>query len=156
MALYGAAGRAYLEDAIAGRWDELHPRLVRRLAAPMPTLDEYLASEAEVDGLRRDVAEAFRRYDLLLGPTVPVPAHQHDCEELVIDGGAFHPRTALRGTIPFDLTGSPALSVPFGTSSEGLPIGVQLIGRHFDEETVFRAAMGLERARGPLPRPPLP
>jgi aspartyl-tRNA(Asn)/glutamyl-tRNA(Gln) amidotransferase subunit A len=153
--LYGAEGRAYLEDVIGDRWDELHPVLAKRLAAPMPTLEEYLAAEAEVEGLRRDLADAFRRHDLLLGPTVSVPAHPHGIEELVVDGRPFHARTTLRATIPFDLTGSPALSVPFGTSSEGLPIGVQLIGRHLEEETIFRAAMGLERARGPLPRPPL-
>jgi aspartyl-tRNA(Asn)/glutamyl-tRNA(Gln) amidotransferase subunit A len=156
MALYGAAGHSYLDEVIAGRWDQLHPRLARRLGAPMPTLDDYLAAEDEVEGLCRDLAEAFRRYDLLLGPTVPVPAHPHDCEELLVDGVAFHPRTALRATIPFDLTGSPALSVPFGSSADGLPIGVQLVGRHFDEETVFRAGMALEGSRGPLARPPLP
>ena len=59
----------------------------------------------------------------------------------------------MRATIPFDLTGSPALAVPFGTSPEGLPIGVQVVGRRFDEETVLRVGMALEQARGPLPRP---
>jgi aspartyl-tRNA(Asn)/glutamyl-tRNA(Gln) amidotransferase subunit A len=155
LTIYGAEGRSYLEEAIAGRWDELHPALARRLSSPLPALEDYLAGEAEVEGLRRDVHAAFRRYDLLLGPTVPVPAHGHDLQELVVDGQALHPRTTLRATIPFDLTGSPALSVPFGASSEGLPIGVQLVGRHFEEETVFRAGLALEHVRGPLPRPPL-
>jgi aspartyl-tRNA(Asn)/glutamyl-tRNA(Gln) amidotransferase subunit A len=155
LTLFGAEGRAYLDDAIAGRWDELHPVLSRRLASPLPTLEQYVAAEAEAEALRRDLAEVFRRYDLLLCPTVPVPAHPHGIEELVIDGRPHPPRTILRWTIPFDLTGSPALSVPFGMSSEGLPVGVQLVGRHFAEETVLKAGMGLEHARGPLPQPPL-
>ena len=65
-------------------------------------------------------------------------------------------RSALRATIPFDLTGSPAISVPFRWSAEGLPIGVQLVGRHFGEPTLLRAAAALESAReDPQRRPPV-
>ena len=60
----------------------------------------------------------------------------------------------MRATIPFDLTGSPALSVPFGWSDDGLPIGVQIVGRHFDEENVLRVGMALERLRGEDTRTP--
>jgi Asp-tRNA(Asn)/Glu-tRNA(Gln) amidotransferase A subunit family amidase len=59
----------------------------------------------------------------------------------------------MRATIPFDLSGSPALSVPFARSADGLPIGVQLVGRRFDEATVLQAGIRLEQARGPLPLP---
>jgi aspartyl-tRNA(Asn)/glutamyl-tRNA(Gln) amidotransferase subunit A len=58
--------------------------------------------------------------------------------------------------VPWNLTGSPALSLPFGMSADGLPIGVQLVGRHFEESVVLQAAMALEEAspvRGK--RPPL-
>jgi len=48
--------------------------------------------------------------------------------------------------VPWNLTGSPAISVPFGLSSAGLPIGVQLVGRHFEERIVLQAAMALEEA----------
>ena len=53
----------------------------------------------------------------------------------------------MRATIPFDLTGSPAISVPYAESKDGLPIGVQLVGRRFDEETLLRVARKLEAAR---------
>lgn len=53
----------------------------------------------------------------------------------------------MRATIPFDLTGSPAISVPFAESGEGLPIGVQLVGRRLDEPTLLRVARRLEAAR---------
>jgi aspartyl-tRNA(Asn)/glutamyl-tRNA(Gln) amidotransferase subunit A len=52
----------------------------------------------------------------------------------------------MRATIPFDLTGSPALTVPFARSRDGLPIGVQFVGRRFEDETVLRAGALLERA----------
>jgi aspartyl-tRNA(Asn)/glutamyl-tRNA(Gln) amidotransferase subunit A len=61
----------------------------------------------------------------------------------------------LRATVPFDLTGSPALSVPFGWSREGLPIGVQVVGRHFEEATVLEVGLALEarhEARSRRPR----
>ena len=62
-------------------------------------------------------------------------------------------RHALRATVPWDLTGSPAISVPFGWSSKGMPIGVQVVGRHFDELTVLQAAKALESHRGELRHP---
>ena len=51
-------------------------------------------------------------------------------------------------TCPFDITGHPAVSVPCGLSSSGLPIGFQIVGRHFDEATVYRVAYALERELG--------
>ncbi|MEX2159159.1 MAG: amidase [Dehalococcoidia bacterium] len=60
-----------------------------------------------------------------------------------------------RLTAAFDVTGQPAASVPCGFTSEGLPVGLQLIGRHFDEATVLRAAHSYEEARGPWPQPPV-
>jgi aspartyl-tRNA(Asn)/glutamyl-tRNA(Gln) amidotransferase subunit A len=108
---------------------------------------EYLQASAELDGLRREVACYFARYDLLLCPVGPVPAHPHDSPEIDVAGQKLPARNALRATVPFDLTGSPAISVPFRWSAEGLPIGVQLVGRHFDEPTLLRTAAALESAR---------
>jgi aspartyl-tRNA(Asn)/glutamyl-tRNA(Gln) amidotransferase subunit A len=151
MTLYGGGGRAYFQSVIGDRWDELHPRLRQRLSAPAPSLDDYLAAESAVDELRRGVAAFFEAHELLLCPTSLVPAHGHDADELTIGGVACAPRTTMRATIPFDLTGSPALSVPFGRSADGLPIGVQLVGRRFEDATVLEAGQVLETARGPLP-----
>lgn len=153
MTLYGAGGRVYFQDVIGDRWDELHPRLRNRLSAPLASLDDYLAAESAVEELRRDVAAHFETHELLLCPTSLVPAHAHDADELEIAGEACAPRATMRATIPFDLTGSPALSVPFGRSADGLPIGVQVVGRRFEDATVLEAGLALERARGPLPSP---
>ena len=56
----------------------------------------------------------------------------------------------FRMNVPWDLTGSPAVSVPFGWSADNLPIGLQLVGRHFDEATVLRVAAALEELGGAL------
>ncbi|MBI3329322.1 MAG: amidase [Nitrospinae bacterium] len=156
MTLFTAEAGRYLEGIIGGRHAELHPVLQRRLAVRVESLQDYLAAEAEVEGLRRDIAQYFTRYDVLICPTVPVPAHPHDASECVIDGQALPPRHVVRATVPFDLTGSPGLSVPFGWSREGLPIGVQVVGRHFDEATVLRVGIALEARHAATKRhPPL-
>ncbi|HEY8415063.1 MAG TPA: amidase family protein, partial [Thermaerobacter sp.] len=58
----------------------------------------------------------------------------------------------IRLTAPFNVTGQPALSVPVGVGASGLPLGMQIVGRPFDEATVIRVGAAYERARGPLPR----
>jgi aspartyl-tRNA(Asn)/glutamyl-tRNA(Gln) amidotransferase subunit A len=113
------------------------------------SLAEYVAAEEAVEELRLGLPEAFREHDVLLCPTVPVPAHPHDPAEVVIDGTAYPPRATMRATIPWDLSGSPALSVPFTESEEGLPIGVQVVGRQFEDEVVLRVGAALERPRAP-------
>ena len=146
LQLYGAESGAYFEKLVAGRRDELHPVLRRRLELQAPTLDEYVAAEVAVEQLRRHLASFFRRNDILLCPTAPIIAPAHDSEEIRIAGLAYPPRAAMRTTIPFDLTGSPALTVPFARSGDGLPIGVQLVGRRFEDDTVLRVGAALEGA----------
>jgi Asp-tRNA(Asn)/Glu-tRNA(Gln) amidotransferase A subunit family amidase len=146
LRLYGAESAVYFDELVGDRRDELHEALRRRLDLPTPTLTEYVAAEAAVERLRRDLASFFRRYDILLCPTAPVVAQPHDAEEILIGDASYGPRVSMRATIPFDLTGSPALTVPFARSREGLPIGVQLVGRPFEDETVLAAGAALEAA----------
>ena len=154
MAFFLGEGAHYLDPIIEGRKDELAPSMQRRLAQPEPTLQDYLKATADCEHLRQDLAQYFAEFDLLLCPTGPLPAHEHEAAELVIEGQRVEPRNSLSATVPFDLTGSPAVSVPFGWSSEGLPIGVQLVGRHFDEPTLLHAASALDALNEPR-RPPL-
>ena len=93
-------------------------------------------------------------HDLLLCPTSPVSAHRHEAPELVINGVSVQGRNSLRATVPFDLTGSPAVTVPFGYSNDGLPIGVQLVAPHFGEGILLHAAAALEHMRAGTRRHP--
>ena len=146
----------YFAPIIRGREYELSPIMARRLAGPWPDIREYTRHMAHWEALRRSMMAYFSTFDLLLCPTMPTPAYPHGQRELTIDGQSIKARRKLVTVVPWNLTGSPALSLPFGMSSDGLPIGVQLVGRHFEEATVLRAAMALEEAspvRGT--RPPL-
>ena len=147
MALYAAEAGQYLEPLISGREDELSPPIQRRLRFPQPSLEAYLDALTGCEHLRQEVARYFGEFDLLLCPSGPVAAHPHDSVRLVVGEKEAAGRHALSATLPADLTGSPAVSVPFGWSQDGVPIGVQLVGRHFDEANLLRAASALEGRR---------
>ena len=166
MVIYAAEGSHYLEPLIAGREEELSQPMRRRMAWPPPEFSGYLDALQKVERLRQATVELFTDYDLLLCPTSPIPANPHDPISLgagvmdyppstiQVDGQAVAGRNALRATIPSDFTGSPAISVPFGWSSDGLPIGVQLIGPHLADALVLLTAsvlMGLGATAGRRP-----
>ena len=154
--IFVAEARRYAAPTVAGRESELTPLFkARYLDSPHSTLDEYLEAIEQWEALRLKVKEHFTRYDIFLCPTVPMPPFPHGQREFHIAGQTQPGRHTLRLTLPWDLTGSPAISVPFGWSSEGLPIGVQLVGRHFEELTVLRAAHALEGSFKEQRRPTL-
>ncbi len=144
--IWALEGGYYLEPFIKGRESELFPFMQKRLANPWPDVREYLRALAGWEAIRHGMTAYFRRYNLLLCPTLPVTAYAHGLSELTIDGVTVGARRKLISVVPWSLTGSPAISVPFGLSSDGLPIGVQLVGRHFEESVVLRAALALEEA----------
>ena len=98
----------------------------------------------------------FEQYDLLLCPTSAVTAFELEppgpLGPMVIDGQEVGPLAWMSYTFPFNFTGQPAASVPCGMSSGGLPVGLQLVGRMYDEVSILRAAAALEQAR-PWPFP---
>lgn len=147
LAIYGAESAAYFADVVGDRRDELHPRMRRRLELPPPTAAELAAAKAAVEELRAHTTALFADIDVLVCQTAPTTAHPHGIDELLVDGVAHHPRTSMRATTPWNLTGSPAITVPFARSAEGLPIGAQLVARHGDEATLLAVARSLEAAR---------
>jgi len=93
--------------------------------------------------MRADVQAAFRaaRLDAIVTPTLPITSMPLD--EMITDRDL--PRL-IPFTLPWNLTGLPALSVPCGFTPAGLPAGLQIVGRPFDETTIFRVGHAYERA----------
>lgn len=107
--------------------------------------DAYYLQAQKVRALiARDFTNAFAEVDALLTPTAPGDAFK--LGEKQDDPVAMYLNDVL--TVPASLAGVPALSVPGGVSARGLPLGLQVIGRPFDEETVIRVGAILEQARG--------
>ncbi len=156
MTLLVAEAAHYFEPVVAGRKDRLAPSVQRLLDTPPPAIADYVAALAGCEQLRVDLMQHFSNHDLLLLPTAPVTAHPHDAVSLEVDGQTVPAAHAAAITPAFGITGSPAISVPFGLSPDGLPIGVQLVARHFEEATLLRAAAALESAASlKTRRPPL-
>ena len=100
----------------------------------------------------------FEKYDLLLTPTVACPPFPIGLDNPTEIAGKPVPAYAwVPFTYPFNMTGQPAASVPAGFTRDGLPIGLQIVGRRFDDAGVLRAAAAFERARPwAARRPPEP
>ncbi|MET4726141.1 aspartyl-tRNA(Asn)/glutamyl-tRNA(Gln) amidotransferase subunit A [Bradyrhizobium japonicum] len=132
------------EKVTAGHEVEIfrHARLV--LDAPDTPIADFVAAEQAIERLRDSFAEYFRRYDVLLCPVTPFPATRHGLNDVVVDGVTVSPFHVMSATSPFSLTGMPALSMRFGTSRDGLPIGVQVVSSWLAEPTVLKVASLLE------------
>jgi aspartyl-tRNA(Asn)/glutamyl-tRNA(Gln) amidotransferase subunit A len=138
--------------ATAGRPDtEIYKMARAMLSLPDTSIDDYVAAEQAAERLRDGYAAYFRDHDVLLTPVLPVPAHRHGIRDLVVNGETVD-LTYLQGaTVPLNVTGLPGLSMRFGTSRDGLPINVQVVGRWQAETTVLHAASlleGLSSVRG--------
>lgn len=103
--------------------------------------DAYYKKAQKVRTLiKQDFENVFAKYDVILGPTTPAPAFNFG--EKIGDPLAMYANDIF--TIPVSLAGVPAISVPCGFA-DGLPVGLQIIGKHFDESTVYRAAHAFEQ-----------
>ncbi|MCI0402325.1 MAG: Asp-tRNA(Asn)/Glu-tRNA(Gln) amidotransferase GatCAB subunit A, partial [Acidobacteria bacterium] len=102
----------------------------------------YLKAQKVRTLLARDFDQAFQRVDAVVAPTTPTPAFK--LGEKTDDPLAMY--LADIYTVTGDLAGIPGISVPCGTTTSGLPIGLQVLARHFDESTVLRVARAVEAA----------
>jgi aspartyl-tRNA(Asn)/glutamyl-tRNA(Gln) amidotransferase subunit A len=110
---------------------------------------DYLKAEQLRAQLMTDFKAVFERVDVVVTPTSPVTAWRHGQPSVTTGGVRESPLAASwRLTYPFNLTGSPALSLPCGFDSRGLPVGLQIAGKPFDEATVLRVAHAYERVHG--------
>ena len=105
----------------------------------------YLKAQRVRSLLARDFDQAFARVDVIVTPTTPTPAFK--LGEKADDPLAMYLADIF--TVTADLAGIPGISIPCGKSKEGLPIGMQILGKHFDEATVLRVAHVAEHALAP-------
>ena len=130
---------------------ELQPAVLARLAPGLrvSAYDYIQGSRLRAQFTREFITDVFSRTDVLVAPTIPEPApalaeaKSGTTDDVVKRMGRFS-----RLTRPFNALGLPVLSVPCGFSAAGLPIGLQIVGRPFDEATVLRLGHAYEEAAG--------
>lgn len=146
FAIIASEAMAYHEPYLKTRAAEYGPDVRARLSTGQFILaSQYLKAQRARQVIREEVDVVLGRFDALLLPTTPIPAPRTDERAVTVDGLSDDPRAWLtRCTRPINLTGHPALSVPCGLTAGGLPIGLQLVGRHFDEATLFRIGAAFE------------
>jgi len=130
----------------------------RLLAGQFVLATQYVNAQRIRQLVRAELDAALARIDALLLPATPIPAPRIEEREATVDGIRQDVRAWLtRCTRPFNLTGHPALSLPCGLTAAGLPVGLQLVGRMFDEAMLLRIGSAYESA-SPMRglRPPEP
>ena len=155
--------RLILADGGAGfrmlageRYGDFRPELRRTLESqPALTGMELLLEGMRRDAFRADLAALMEEYPVILAPTLPIPAFRHDHDGHDIDGTHVDHMAPLWGTDWVNLAGLPAVAVPVGLTGDGLPIGVQIVGRPFAEGEILAVARVVEEALGGYRRPPL-
>ena len=131
----------YVKSRSQGFGDEVKRRIMLgTFSLSSGYYDAYFKKAGQVRTLiMQDFAKVFENYDLILGPTAPTVAYDLGSQNQ--DPVAMYLADLL--TIPVNLAGLPGISIPAGFV-EGLPVGLQLIGNHFDEETIYQAAAAFE------------
>src|SRR6202167_512516 len=151
------SGGMLIRPMFRGREDDLSPILKQFLemsaAEPPLTAETLLHAWIRRDTVRAEVFAQMREYPILICPAAAIPAFRHGERCWQIEGKTVNYLDAWSYTEWFNLLGNPAAVVPFGRSPEGLPIGVQIAGRPWEEEQVLAVAAVLEKECGGWRRP---
>ncbi len=133
----------YLRSRSEGFGDEVKKRILYGTYALSANHHEdlYVRAQKVRTLIAQDFEELFKKYDVIIGPTSATTAYKMD--ETVKDAMTLYANDIL--TVPVNLAGLPAISVPCGFDS-GLPIGLQIIGKHFDEAMLYNVAYAFEQA----------
>jgi aspartyl-tRNA(Asn)/glutamyl-tRNA(Gln) amidotransferase subunit A len=147
LAVVGAEALAYHAGLLRTRAADYDPDIARRLRVSAFIGGAHYVRGQQARALVRDeIDAALARRDVLLAPSTPMVAPMLDERQVTLGDGAADVRSALlRFTRPFNVSGHPAGAVPCGFTEGGLPIGMQLVGRPFDEATVLRVADAFQR-----------
>ena len=142
------SAEAYAEhrERIARSADLYDPETLRRLRTGENISDEqYRAALRELENIRRGMAGVFESVDVLVTPTTPIPAPR--LSDLTSNMAQLRPTELLllRNTRPANVWGTPAISVPCGTTADGLPIGLQIMGPMGHDARVLQVALAFEK-----------
>lgn len=152
-------GGMVIDPLFKGRTQDESPILKQFLewsgAEPDLTGDSLLEAWIRRDTLRAEFLAQMREYPILLCPPAAIPAFRHGERAWTIDGQTVNYLDAWSYTEWFNLLGNPAAVVPVCQSSGGLPIGVQVVGRPWEEEQVLAVAAEIEKATGGWTKPPM-
>lgn len=145
-------------ELIAGREKDAHwsgtEFLERALEEPEPTAGGLLEALAERDRMRYEMLKQMEKFPVLLLPPCGVAAFRHRERKWETPGKKIGLFEAMMPVTPFNLFGFPGLVIPWSHDADGMPVGIQLVGRPWHEEQLLEVAARLESARGPLPGPP--
>jgi amidase len=152
-----ADGGQPLNEAMGDRIELSRERLRRFLFQPQPSKSaaELFGIAIQRDIYRIELAKFMERYPIIICAPVCVTAFEHGVIEVDIDGRKYPLFEANWPALWVNCAGLPAAVVPGGTDKDGLPIGIQVVGRAFGEETVLAIARALERGLGGFQRPPV-
>lgn len=156
--LFGRAGRFVIEPMIEGHENDLSPTFKQFMeyaheSEPL-TLNALMQTLLRRDAYRHHLFKQMQEFPILLCPVAAVQAFRHGERKWTIDDRQVLYLDAWSYTEWFNLTGNPAMSVPVGVY-KGMPLGVQIIGRCWEEESVLSVAAKLEETLGELPSPPI-
>jgi Asp-tRNA(Asn)/Glu-tRNA(Gln) amidotransferase A subunit family amidase len=157
--LFGRAVQTAFAATVEGREAELSPlyQAWRERVGLEPALDgrEWLNTLVGRDALREKLLRQMETFPILICPTCAIPAFRHGQRDWTVQGRKVEYLKAMSYSQWFNLLGNPAAVVPVGRSAEGLPIGVQIVGRPWEDEAVLAVAAKIEAATGGFRRPPI-
>ncbi|HSL23757.1 MAG TPA: amidase [Vicinamibacterales bacterium] len=125
--------------------------------APRPPLTSigFIHAWIDRDEARAKLLRQMEVHQVLICPVAAIPAFRHGERSWTVDGTDVEYLDAMTYTHWFNILGNPAVVVPVGKSADGLPIGVQIVGRPFEEEVILAVAAQIEREVGGYVRPPI-
>jgi amidase len=156
---FGQLPAPLTRQLMQGRENEAHwtstEFLNQALDQPPPTAEQVLNNLAARDRMRGALLRQMETTPVLLLPPCGVTAFRHRSRRWAAGDRSIGLFQAMMPATPFNLLGLPAVVIPFRVA-DGLPIGIQLVGRPYEEELILELAVRLEEARGPFPGPPDP
>jgi Asp-tRNA(Asn)/Glu-tRNA(Gln) amidotransferase A subunit family amidase len=155
---FGELTAPFKREMVAGREADAHLTGTELLALTRSdhviqgrTVVEHLGAR---DRMRAMLFQQMRQFPVLLMPACAVPAFHHGQREWTVEGQKLGMLDITALATPWNLLGMPGLVVPMDVTPEGLPVGVQLVARPYEEELLLEIGERLEEARGPFPGPP--